>query len=54
MHGIHQEGHFALGVEADAVHGVMPVSVMTMKPVNVSCLCLEMVVPITNEEHTTT
>ena len=53
VHGVQKEGHLALGVEADTVHHIMPLPVISMKPVNVSRPSLELMVPITNEEHST-
>jgi hypothetical protein len=54
VHGIQEDGNLALGVQADTVHHVMPLPVISVKPVNVSRPSLEPMVPITNEEHTTT
>jgi hypothetical protein len=54
MHGIQEQASLAFSVKADGVHGVMPLLVITMEPVNVPCPCLEAVVPITDKNHAAT
>jgi hypothetical protein len=54
MHGIQEHASLASSVKADGVHRVMPLSVITMEPVNISCPCLEAVVPIADKKHTAT
>ena len=40
-------------IKADAIHGVVPTPVCAMQPLNDSCPSLELVVSITNIEHST-
>jgi hypothetical protein len=54
VHGIHEQATLASSVQANAVHYVMPLQVISVQPVNVACPCLEAMVPITDEEHMTT
>jgi hypothetical protein len=54
VHGIQKQASLAFSVKADGVHGVMPLSVITIEPVNVPCPCLEAVVPITDKKHAAT
>jgi hypothetical protein len=51
MHGIQEQTSLAFSVKANGIHGVMPLSVITMEPVNVPCPCLEAVVPIADKKH---
>jgi hypothetical protein len=53
MHGIQKEAPLASCIQANAIHCVVPLSIITMKPLNVAYPCLEPVVPIANKKHTT-
>jgi hypothetical protein len=53
VHGIHEQATLASSIQADVVHYVVPLSVISVQPINVACPCLEAIVPITDEEHTT-
>jgi hypothetical protein len=54
MHGIQEQASLAFSVKADGVYGIMPLSVITMEPVNVPYPCLEAVVSIANKKHAAT
>jgi hypothetical protein len=49
-----EQASLASSVKVDGVHGVMPLSVISMELVNVSCPCLEPVVPIADKKHAAT
>jgi hypothetical protein len=51
MYGIQEQSSLASSVKANGVHEVIPLSVITMEPVNVPCPCLELVVPIADKKH---
>jgi hypothetical protein len=49
MHGVEKQAFLAFYIKANAVHGVMPLSIILMQLIDVSCTCLEMVVSITDK-----
>jgi hypothetical protein len=51
MHGVQKEAPLASYIQANVVHYVVPLSVVTMKPLNLACTCLEPVVSIAYKEH---
>jgi hypothetical protein len=51
MHGIQKEAPLASCIQANVVHCVVPLFVITMKPLNLACPCLEPVVSIAYKEH---
>jgi hypothetical protein len=53
MHGIEEQAFLAFSIKADAINGVVPLSIIGMQPVDVTCPGLEPKVPITNKEHPT-
>ena len=54
MHDIQKEAPLASCIQANVVHYIVPLSVIIMKPLNVACPCLELVVSIAYKEHTIT
>ena len=54
MHGIQKKAPLAFCIQENIVHYIVPLSVITMKPLNVAYPCLEPMVPIANKKHTTT
>jgi hypothetical protein len=53
MHGIQEQASFASSIKANAIHGVMPLSIILVQPVDVICPSLEPMVFIANKEHLT-
>ena len=54
MYGIQEQASLAFSVKVDGIHGVMPLLVITMEPVNVSYPCLEVVVSIADKKYAAT
>ena len=53
MHGIEKLACLAFCIKADAIHGIVLISVYAMQPLNDACPSLEHVVSITNIKHST-
>ena len=53
MHGIQKQASFVWSIKATAVYGVIPMLIIFMQPIDVTCLSLEVVPPIVDKEHLT-
>ena len=53
MHGIEKLACLGTCIKADAIHKVVPTPVCAMQTLNDTCPSLELVVSITNIEHST-
>ena len=51
MHGIEKLAYLASCIKVDAIHGVVPIPVCAMQPLNDTCPSFEPMVSITNIEH---
>ena len=53
MHGIQEQASLANSIKANAIHRVMPLSIILIQPVDVICPSLEPMVSIANKEYLT-
>lgn len=51
MYSIKEQASFACSIKANVVDRIMPLSIILMQPIDVTCPCLESEVPIANKKR---